>query len=180
MPFTSRRARLLMTATMGGPAHDIKARTGAGDGLENTLKKPIGWTMLSLAFMTPAVSASELASLLDLPVIGTTLVPAAQYRDALPRAAGTGSPVDVALGVTGPFEGARQLIAQVNEGTEAPSASRVIVIRDGLLDDAVRTERWDIAIVRTAAGTWEVSEVRKAWRCWRGASMAGFAAQPCP
>ncbi|MGZ8273175.1 MAG: hypothetical protein ACXWUM_04610 [Burkholderiaceae bacterium] len=142
--------------------------------------KPIDWMMLSLAFMTPAVSASELASLFDLPVIGTALVPASQYRDASPRAARTGSPVDVALGATGVFEGARQLISQVNESAEAPSASRVIVIRDGLLDDAVRTERWDIALARTAAGTWEIREVRKAWRCWRGANVAGFAAQPCP
>jgi hypothetical protein len=56
----------------------------------------------------------------------------------------------------------------------------VTVIRDGLLDDAVRTERWDIALARTAAGPWEITEVTKAWRCWRGATTAGFAAQPCP
>jgi hypothetical protein len=56
----------------------------------------------------------------------------------------------------------------------------VTVIRDGLLDDAVRTERWDIALVRTATGTWEIRQVSKAWLCWRGAPAAGFAAQPCP
>ena len=107
--------------------------------------KPGAWMALPLALMASAVSASELASLIDLPVEGTALVPASQYRDALSRAARTGSPVDIALGVAGPFEGARQLIVQTNEGVESPSASRVTVIRDGLLDDAVRTERWDIA-----------------------------------
>jgi len=142
--------------------------------------KPIDWMMLSLALMTPAASASELASLIDLPVIGTALVPASQYRDASSRAARTDSPVNVALGVTGAFEGARQLIVQANEGAESPSASRVTVIRDGLLDDAVRSERWDIALTRTAAGTWEVRQVTKAWRCWRGTKTEGFAAQPCP
>jgi len=142
--------------------------------------KPGALMALSLALMASAVSASELASLIDLPVAGTALVPASQYRDALSRTARTGSPAEIAIGVAGPFEGARQLIVQTNEGAESPSASRVTVIRDGLLDDAVRTERWDIALVRTATGTWEIRQVSKSWRCWRGAPTAGFAAQPCP
>jgi len=142
--------------------------------------KPSAWMTLSLALMATAVSASELASLIDLPVAGTALVPASKYRDASSRAARTGSPVDIALGLTGAFEGARQLIVQTNEGAESPSASRVTVIRDGLLDDAVRSERWDITLSRNAAGTWEVRQVTKAWRCWRGTETAGFTAQPCP
>jgi hypothetical protein len=121
----------------------------------------------------------DLASLIDLPVTSTALVAASQYRDASSRAARAGPPLDVALGVTGTFEGARQLIVQGNEGAESPSVSRVTVIRDGLLDDAVRTERWDIALTRTPAGTWEIRQVTKAWRCWRGARTAGFAAKPC-
>ncbi|NTV88036.1 MAG: hypothetical protein HGA21_15010 [Burkholderiaceae bacterium] len=72
------------------------------------------------------------------------------------------------------------MIVQTNEGAESPSASRVTVIRDGLLDDAVRTERWDIALVRMATGSWKIRQVSKSWRCWRGAPTAGFAAQPCP
>jgi len=142
--------------------------------------KPSAWMTLSLALMATAVSASDVAALIDLPVAGTAMVPAAQYRDASSRAARKGSPVDVALRIAGTFEGARQLIVQTNEGAESPSASRVTVIRDGLLDDAVRSERWDIALTRTAAGTWEISKVTKAWRCWRGAKTSGFAAQPCP
>ncbi len=134
--------------------------------------------MLALALMAPVVSAaSEPASLLDLPVAGTVLVAAAQYHQTPSR---SGSPVDIALGILGPFEGARQLIAQANEGAESPSASRVTVIRDGLLDDALRAERWDIHLARTAAGGWEIRQVTKAWRCWRGAQTAGFAAQRCP
>jgi len=144
------------------------------------MMKPTACTMLAVALMATAVSASDLASLIDLPVAGTALVPASQYRDASSRGARTSAPVDIALSVAGAFEGARQLIVQTNEGAESPSASSVTVIRDGLLDDAVRTERWDIALARTAAGTWEIREVTKAWRCWRGARTAGFAAQPCP
>lgn len=148
--------------------------------MENALTKPTAWMTLSVALMAPAVSASELAALIDLPVIGTALVPASQYRAASSRATRTGSPVDIALGVTGAFEGARQLIVQTNEGAESPMASRLTVIRDGLRDDAVRTERWDIALARTAAGTWEIRQVTKAWRCWRGAMTASFAVLPCP
>lgn len=137
-------------------------------------------TMLALALTPTVVAASELASLIDLPVTGTALVPASQYHEAASRAARAGSPVDIALSVAGSFEGVRQLVAQTNEGAESPSASRVTVIRDGLLDDAVRTERWDIAFARTAAGGWEISEVRRSWRCRRGANTATLAAQLCP
>jgi hypothetical protein len=148
--------------------------------MENALTKPSAWMMFSLALMAPAVSASELAALIDLPVIGTALLPASKYRAASSRAARTGSPVDIALNVTGAFEGARQFIVQTNEGAESPAASRVTVIRDGLLDDAVRTERWDITLARTAAGSWEIREVTKAWRCWRAAMTASLAELPCP
>jgi hypothetical protein len=133
--------------------------------------KPSAWMTFSLALMAPAVSASGLTALIDLPVAASVLIATSQNR-------GT-SPVEVALGVAGTFEGARQLIVQTHASAESPSASRVIVIRDGLLDDAVRTERWDITVVRTTAGPWEAMEVKKSWRCWR-AQAAGFAAQPCP
>ena len=142
--------------------------------------KPSAWMTLSVALMATAVSASDVAALIDLPVAGTAMVPASKFRGAASRAARTGSPVDIALSVAGAFEGAQQLIVQTNEGAESPSASSVVVIRDGLLDDAVRSERWDIAFARTAADTWEIRQVTKAWRCWRGGKTAGFAAQPCP
>ncbi len=127
-----------------------------------------------------AAGAAEPAALIDLPVTGRERVAAAQWRDAEVRAGRTGSPVEIALAVAGAFEGRQQLIVQVNEGAESPSAARVTVIRDGLLDDAVRSQRWDIDFTRAAAGAWQVREVGKAWRCWRGAASAGFGAQPCP
>ena len=142
--------------------------------------KARAWFTLSLALVAPAAGATELASLIDLPVAGSVRVPASQYRNATPGGARTDSPVDVALSVTGELEGLRQLIVQANERAESPSAARVTAIRDGLLDDAVRTERWDIAVVRTAAGPWEVRQVRKSWRCQRGAKAAGWTARPCP
>jgi hypothetical protein len=142
--------------------------------------KANAWLLLTLACIAPAAGASELASLIDLPVTGSLLVAPSQVRDASSRAARRGSPVEIALAVAGPFEGKQQLIVQTNAGAESPAASRVTVIRDGLLDDAVRTERWDIDLEHTAAGAWQIRQVGKSWRCWRGASNAGFTTQACP
>jgi hypothetical protein len=71
---------------------------------------------LALAVAVPAAGASEPASLIDLPVAGRMVVPAAQFRDAAARAAHKGSPVEIALAIAGAFEGKQQLIVQVNEG----------------------------------------------------------------
>ncbi|MCU0965274.1 MAG: hypothetical protein MUF08_09505 [Burkholderiaceae bacterium] len=142
--------------------------------------KAMAWLTLSLAMMAPAAGATELASLIDLPVAGSVVVPPSQVRGMSSRAARSAGPVDIALRGAGAFEGKQQLIVQTNEGAESPTASRVTVIRDGLLDDAVRTERWDIDLARTGAGPWKIRQVNKSWRCWRGAPTAGFSAQPCP
>lgn len=142
--------------------------------------KATAFIATALAVALPAADAAEPASLIDLPVAGRADVPAAQFRDAAARAARKGSPVDIALAVAGPFEGKQQLVVQVNESAESPSAARVTVIRDGLLDDAVRSQRWDIDFGRTAAGAWQARQVGKSWRYWRGAAADGFAARPCP
>jgi hypothetical protein len=147
---------------------------------EPAVFKARAWVALALLSEAAAAGAAEPVALIDLPVAGRELIAAAQWRDAEVRAARMGSPVEIALAVAGTFEGRQQLIVQVNEGGEASSAARVTVIRDGLLDDAVRSQRWDIDFTRTAAGAWQIRQVGKAWRCWRGAGSAGFAAQPCP
>jgi ABC-type amino acid transport substrate-binding protein len=132
-------------------------------------------TVLALATMSAAALAADVVSLIRLPVAGAATVAASHDQTA----ARSGSAVDVALSVVGAFEGSRQVIVQANEGVESPSASRVTVIRDGLLDDAVKTERWDIALARTTAGTWEITQITRAWRCRRGPETPGFAAHPC-
>lgn len=95
-------------------------------------------------------------------------------------AARGGAPLDVALAIVGAFAGGSRHLVQENEAAEAPSASRVTVLKDGLLDDSIRGERWDIALERTPAGVWAIAEVRRAWRCRRGDQPARFATVPCP
>lgn len=127
-----------------------------------------------------AEAADPLPSLAGLRVASTNLVSPAEYREASAFAARASTPLDIALKIVGEFAGSVQHIIQVNEGAEAPSGSRVTVIRDGLLDDSIRGERWDIVLQRAASGAWGIKEVRRSWRCWRGAHGDRFAAVPCP
>jgi hypothetical protein len=142
------------------------------------------WVKVMLVPATLAFSALWAAdsreSLTELEVAGTDRVAATSYGDASALAARGATPLEIALAVVGPFKGARQHIVQVNEGSEAPSASRVTVLRDGLLDDSIRGERWDVVLARSDAGTWRITEVRRAWRCWRGAQSRQFATDRCP
>ena len=139
------------------------------------------WIILSTALVAGGVEAGDRpARLADLKVAGMQRVEPARYAEATALAARGGTPVDIALAVAGPFEGSIQHVIQVNEGAEAPTASRVTVLRDGLLDDSVRGERWDIALERTAEGFWRIKEVGRAWRCRRGGQTGSFAATRCP
>ena len=133
---------------------------------------------IAIASGVPVAQAS--GSLAELPVESTKPVAVTEYRTAAALAARGSSPIDIALAVAGPFEGATQHVIQANEGSEAPTASRVTVLRDGLLDDSVRGERWDITLQRTAAGVWSIKEVKRAWRCRRGGQPNSFAANRCP
>jgi len=128
----------------------------------------------------PAAGAGQPASALDAPVAATRVIAPANYQGASASAAAGASALDIALQVAGEFEGAAQQITQLNEGSEAPSESRVTVVRDGLLDDSIRAQRWDILLGKSPEGAWVIREVRQAWLCWRGGQRDQFAADPCP
>lgn len=145
------------------------------------MERPIGWMTCWVALLAPWAAAAETpASLAELPVAQMELVDASAYRAAADLAARGRGPLEVALKVAGEFEGSTQHIFQVSEGAESPTVARVTVIRDGLLDDSVRGERWDISLTRTLAGAWAIKEVNRAWRCRRGAQVDRFVAAPCP
>jgi hypothetical protein len=140
--------------------------------------------VLALSFtgtsVAQPVTSSPSSSLVDIPVADMTTVAPVEYKAASALAAGGGSPLEVALLVAGPFEGTAQHILQVNEGAERPTSTRITVARVGLLDDAVRGERWDILLDRGATGAWGIREVRRAWRCRRGGHRESFATALCP
>ncbi len=135
----------------------------------------------SAAQLTSTVGAAHPPTpLADLPVVDMERVDPAEYRAASDLAARGSAPLDIVLKIVGTFEGATQYIIQVNEGSEAPLASRITVLRDGLMDDSVRGVRWDIALDKTTAGVWRIKEVKRAWRCWRGERTNMFASKLCP
>jgi uncharacterized protein len=125
-------------------------------------------------------AASSAQSLANLPVVGMERVDPAEYKAASDLAARGSAPLDIVLMIVGEFEGSTQHIIQANEGSEAPSASRITVLRDGFLDDSVRGVRWEIGLEKTAANVWRIKEVKRAWRCWRGEQRDRYAAVPCP
>jgi hypothetical protein len=127
----------------------------------------------------PAGSGSDPFAPADAPVASSATVAPAGYAAATALAARGGAPLEIALAVAGPFDGRAQRITQINQGAEAPSASRVTIVRDGLLDDSVRGLRWDVALERTQAGAWRIAEVKRAVRCRRGADTERFVAGPC-
>ncbi len=109
----------------------------------------------------------------------TAVAPEA-YAAASALAAGGSAPVDIALKVVGSFEAKTQDIIQENAASEAPFSAKVTVIRDGLLDDAISGERWDIALDKTPPEIWTITEVKKAWPCRRGQHTDEFATVSCP
>jgi hypothetical protein len=140
-----------------------------------------GWILIAAAALAPNAGAADAgASLQALPVADMKLVAPAQYRDASVVAARGGAPIEIALKIVGEFEGRMQEVVQANEGAESPSAARVTVLRDGLLDDSVRGDRWDVDLERAQAGAWRIKSVKRAWRCRRGGQFDRFGTGLCP
>jgi hypothetical protein len=84
----------------------------------------------------------------------------------------------MALLAAGRFEGTEQVVRIAYAGGEAADRARVVVVRDGLFDDSLRGERWDMDFVRGEGG-WRLASLRRAWRCRRAAVDDAFATSPC-
>jgi hypothetical protein len=76
-------------------------------------------------------------------------------------------------------------LAQTEAKTQLRSAqatggqAKVIAINDGLSDDSVRGERYELELLRQADGSWLPSRARRSWRCWPSRGHASFSAVPC-
>ena len=119
-------------------------------------------------------------SLVQIPVADTQLVAPSEYGKASVSAMRGAAVIDLVREISGEFAGRVQHLVQVNDKAESPSKSTVTVIRDGLLDDSIRGERWDIVLERTSAVAWEIREVRRAWRCGRAGLPDRFDTVRCP
>ena len=138
------------------------------------------WPLIAMALAVALAQGKEsLSSLTEWPVADGQILSPGDYKEASALAAGGAAPLDIALRIVGPFEGVTQHIVQSNHGGEAAVRSTVIVIRDGLLDDSVRGERWDISLERSAVG-WSIKQVKRTWTCWRGNDRFRFGSARCP
>lgn len=91
------------------------------------------------------------------------------------------SPLLVTLHLIGGDEDARELVVrEVKNRGEGADATKVVCIREGLLDDSVRGVWYEFQLKRLANGTWRVSEAKAAYRCWRSSDTDVYSARPCP
>ena len=119
------------------------------------------------------------AALLVVPVRASVSQDVGAQGDARALAEEGGDPLSIALAVVGPFEGRTQEIRVDLDRTESPTRASVTIVRDGLLDDALRSERWDIMIERTAAFRWGLHGIARSWRCRRDAQHDDFDTLAC-
>lgn len=80
------------------------------------------------------------------------------------------------LGQEGRFEYATLKIAQ-HSRPEAFDHARISVVREGLLDDSVRGNRWRFDVNRASDGRWRIDSVREDFACYRG--REGWGVRPC-
>jgi hypothetical protein len=62
---------------------------------------------------------------------------------------------------------------------ESRDQATVVVTLDGLLDDSIRSARYDIGVHRDATQLWSLTDARLTVRCHAGRGHPDFSAEPC-
>lgn len=121
-------------------------------------------------------SAPESWAAGDVEALNARVAEAVAEDESWPR-----SPLLLALHLIGGDEDTRSLvIEEVKNRGEGADETKVVCIRDGLLDDSIRGDWWEFDLRRLANGTWRVSGSRSAIRCRRGANTEAYQGKPCP
>jgi hypothetical protein len=87
-------------------------------------------------------------------------------------------------GVTDEYIGAAAADAQ-NRSFQATSAGEgrgsatVSLLLDGLLDDSVRSQRYDLTLSRRPDGTWQIDTAQWSQRCQQGRGHQNFSTELC-
>ena len=68
---------------------------------------------------------------------------------------------------------------QAASGPEGEGPTKVSILLDGLLDDSVRSRRYDLTLSRRADGTWRIDAASWAQRCQQGRGHQGFTPAKC-
>ena len=113
---------------------------------------------------------------LDTNLLNVKIEEAIAAEDSWPR-----SPLLVTLYLVGGDEDTRALVLEEEKNRgEGADSTKVVCIRDGLLDDSVRGDWHEFKLKRLADGTWRVSAAKVAYRCWRSGDEDVYQEKPCP
>jgi hypothetical protein len=63
--------------------------------------------------------------------------------------------------------------------TRDEGASATVSLTNGLLDDSVRSQRYELELSRRDDGTWTIDSASWAQRCHEGRGHQGFSPEPC-
>lgn len=91
-----------------------------------------------------------------------------------------GGPLLIALEYLADLEARVVGVVREDDRAETPGRSTVTVIREGLLDDAVRATWDEFHPKRDQDGGRELVELREVYRCRRGGQQEAFSAGLCP
>lgn len=78
----------------------------------------------------------------------------------------------------GASEATQRSFQATSSGEGGASASASLTL-EGLLDDSVRAERYDLELSRRADGTWKIESASWAQRCQPGRGHQAFTPAPC-
>lgn len=134
--------------------------------------------LLGLASCVVEAQAETPAALLGLPSTSKPY-PLEPLREAVGRAA-----LAEERWVTDPMLVAHHLCVseartQVRSAETTGGRAKVIAINDGLSDDSVRGERYELELLQQPDGSWLPTRARLSWRCWPSRGHASFSAVPC-
>jgi len=104
----------------------------------------------------------------------------------------TQNPIQLSLQFLGDFKGHTQAISHVYDSIKNPTQAEILVIRDGLLNDAVRGERYRLRLEKITRSVtrpdgedpleqtfWQLNSAEHTWRCWAHRGHTEFTAEPC-
>jgi len=84
--------------------------------------------------------------------------------------------LQVALKFVGPFEGDTRLISHKKNN---PRQERITITIDGLFDESIRGELYQLSLEKNQRGLWQLKEAQKAWRCWCQRGHDDFSIEFC-
>lgn len=141
---------------------------------------------IALFIVAGSTSAVDLLDLLQNVPRSWSILDSEKYNLRVEEAIATNetwpqSPLLLVLHLIGGDVDIRSLvIEEVKTQSDGADSTRIMCIRDGFLDDSVRGDWHEIDLRRLSDGTWRISALKVAIRCWRSENTDVYQKEPCP